>query len=69
MLTWHLLMKMLLGAAMGILLAVHGIWLDDPVHWIAMIGMLVAGMLGHDEGMRDARLQQLGVSVDNSRNH
>lgn len=69
MMTWHLVMKLLLGAALGILLAVHGIWPDHPVFWIATLGMIVAGMIGYDEGRRDARQQQEGSSVDNSANH
>ncbi len=55
MMSWHLLMKLLLGSALGILLAVHGIWPDHPVFWIATVGMIVAGMIGYDEGWRDAR--------------
>jgi hypothetical protein len=69
MLTWHLVMKVLLGASIGVLLAVNGVWLDHPAFWITMIGLAVAGLLGYDEGRRDAPEQQGGPSVDNSENH
>ena len=69
MLTLHLLMKALLCAAMAILLAVHDIRMDSPVFWVTMIGLAVAGLLGYDEGRRDAPTQQSSTSVDNSDNH
>jgi len=69
MLTWHLLMKVLLGASVGILLAVSDVWLDHPAFWITMTGLAVSGLLGYDEGRRDAPAQQQRSSVDNSENH
>lgn len=65
----HLLMRVLVFAAVGLLLHVEGVTVGDPAMWFAFLGMVVALMLGYDKGRNDAREQQGDGSLDNSANH
>jgi hypothetical protein len=65
----HLLIRVMMFAAVGLLLHIEGVTVADPALWFAFIGMAVALMLGYDKGRNDARQQQRGSSVDNSENH
>lgn len=65
----HVLMRVLVFAAVGLLLHIEGVTIGDPALWFAFLGMAVALMLGYDKGRNDARQQQRGSSVDNSENH
>ena len=67
--TLHLLMRILVFAAVGVLLRLEGVKVGDPAMWLAFLGMVVALMLGYDKGRNDARQQQRGTSLDNSENH
>lgn len=67
--TLHLLMRILVFAAVGVLLRLEGVKVGDPAMWFAFLGMVVAPMLGYDKGRNDAREQQHSTSVDNSENH
>lgn len=65
----HMLMRILVFAAVGLLLHMEGVTAGDPALWFAFLGMVVALMLGYDKGRNDAREQQPNGSVDNSENH
>lgn len=67
--TLHLLMRILVFAAVGVLLRLEGVKVGDPAMWFAFLGMVVALMLGYDKGRNDALEQQHEASVDNSTNH
>lgn len=54
MFTWYTVARIALCSAVGILLGAHGIFSDDAVFWIVMVGMAAAGLLGYDEGRGDA---------------
>lgn len=69
MLTMHLLMRILVFAAVGLLLYLEGVTAGDPAMWFAFLGMVVTLMLGYDKGRNDALEQQREGSVDNSENH
>ncbi|WP_137171420.1 hypothetical protein [Massilia sp. HP4] len=69
MMPGHLVMRLLLFGAVGLLLHIEGVTAGDPALWFAFLGMAVALMLGYDKGCNDAREQQRGGSVDNSENH
>lgn len=69
MLIGHLVMRILVFAAVGLLLHLEGVTAGDPALWFAFLGMAVALMLGYDKGRNDAATQQDKRLVDNSRNH
>ena len=52
---WCHVMRFALFGAVGVLKAANGVSVGDPVFWITMIAMVVAGLLGHEEGRRDVR--------------
>ena len=66
---WHLAMRALVLAAVGLLLSLEGISPRDPALWFAFLGMAVAMMLGYDKGRNDAAAQQDKAPLDNSKKH
>lgn len=65
----HVLMRVLVFAAVGLLLHIEGVTISDPALWFAFLGMAVALMLGYDKGRNDAAAQQHSTSIENSENH